>query len=175
MKTRRRRRLAALVAFLAAAATPDGTGQTRPDDPRAGVGAGEEGGRPPRTTKRELILERETYTYPARGRRDPFRRSPLPSSRAPGTESVILLGIIHHPDPAYRVAVIRFHRGPGGTADSDGDPPAPAVERLRSGEVLGGLRIVAIEVDSVVVEVDGRAGTATRVLALPRTTGEGGS
>ncbi|MDE2794080.1 MAG: hypothetical protein OXL34_04590 [Gemmatimonadota bacterium] len=173
MKTRRRWRLAALVAFLAVAATLDGTGQTRSDNPRAV--AGEVGRGPPQTTSRELILEREVYTYPARGRRDPFRPSDLPSHGNPGTEAITLLGIIHHPDPAYRMAVIRLRRGLRGIAGADADPAARAVSRLRSGEVRGGLRIVAIEVDRVVVEMDEQAGTATRVLTLPRTPRKGES
>lgn len=121
----------------------------------------------PQAPERALVLEREAYTYPAGGRRNPF----LPvttASRPTGVEGVTLLGIIHHPDPAYRIAVIGFRDGSGDPAGGEGAGAASAVSRLRVGEELAGTRIVAIEVDHVVVETEAPGGTVPSVLSMPR-------
>lgn len=121
----------------------------------------------PQAPERALVLEREAYTYPGGGRRNPF----LPvttASRPAGVEGVTLLGIIHHPDPAYRIAVIGFRDGSGDPAGGEGAGAANAVSRLRVGEELAGTRIVAIEVDHVVVETEAPGGTVPSVLSMPR-------
>lgn len=121
----------------------------------------------PQAPERALVLEREAYTYPGGGRRNPF----LPvttASRPAGVEGVTLLGIIHHPDPAYRIAVIGFRDGSGDPAGGEGAGAASAVSRLRVGEELAGTRIVAIEVDHVVVETEAPGGTVPSVLSMPR-------
>ena len=167
MKTRRRKLPVARAAVLALAGTVAGTGQGQPDeriDPR--TGAVQDG--PPQMAERELILEREAFTYPARGRRNPFLPLDVPSPYSPGIEEIRLLGIIHHPNPMYRVAVISFHGGYDGIGDAAGDPATTPASRLRTGEVHAGMRIVAIEVDRVVVEVEEPGGMTTRVLAMPR-------
>ena len=121
----------------------------------------------PQAPERALVLEREAYTYPAGGRRNPF----LPvttASRPTGVEGVTLLGIIHHPDPAYRIAVIGFRDGSGDPVGGEGAGAASAVSRLRVGEELAGTRVVAIEVDHVVVETEAPGGTVPSVLSMPR-------
>ena len=164
MKTKRRK----LPVVLALAATVAGTDQGRPDeriDPP--TGAVQDG--PPQMAGRELILEREAFTYPARGRRNPFLPMDVPSRHSPRIEEIRLLGIIHHPDPMYRVAVISFRGGFDVIGGTERDPATTPASRLRTGEVQAGMRIVAIEVDRVVVELEQPGGMATRVLAMPRT------
>ena len=123
---------------------------------------------PPRTAGRGPILEREVYTYPARGRRNPF----LPSEEGPHlgavVEAITVLGIIHHPDPLYRVAVMRSGERMGALGARDGIPAVRAASRLRIGEVFAGVRIVAIEADHVVVEREEPGGTVPGVLSMPR-------
>ena len=121
----------------------------------------------PQAPERALVLEREAYTYPAGGRRNPF----LPvttASRPTGVEGVTLLGIIHHPDPAYRIAVIGFRDGGADPAGGEGAAAASAVSRLRVGEEHAGTRIVAIEIDHVAVETEAPGGTVPSVLSMPR-------
>ena len=121
------------------------------------------------------ILEREVYAYPSRGRRDPFLPLDPPSLQGPGAGRIRLLGIIHHPDPMYRVAVIRLHREGGGRGDGEETPAVSPASRLRIGEVLAGMRIAAIEIDHVVVEVEEPGGMTTRVLSTAREPRGSGS
>ncbi len=167
MKTRRRTMQAALATMLTLAGSVAGSGQGRPDDgtdPQ--TGELQEGSA--QLVEGELILEREAYAYPTRGRRNPFRPSDVRSPHAPGLDEVALLGTIHHPNPMFSVAIIRVRGIVDGTAGASAGPIAAPTARLRTGELLSGMRIVAIEVDHVVVEVEEPGGPATRVLALPR-------
>lgn len=167
MKTRRKTIHAALATILALAGSVAGTGQDRPDDGTDPPTRESQEG-PTELVEGAPVLEREAYAYPTRGRRNPFLPSDVPSPQATGFEEVALLGIIHHPDPVFRVAVIRFPGGADvGEGAGAGPFSAPAV-RLRTGERLAGMRIVAIEVDHVVVELEEPGGTATRALAMPR-------
>lgn len=167
MKTRRRTMQAALATILTLAGSVAGSGQGRPDDETdPSTGESQEG--PTQLVEGAPILEREAYAYPARGRRNPFLPSNVRSPHAPGVDKVALLGIIHHPDPMFRVAVIRVPGAVDGTAGAGAGPIAAPASRLRTGELLAGMRIVAIEVDHVVVEVEEPGGPTTRVLAMPR-------
>ena len=167
MKTRRRTMQAALATILTLAGSVAGSGQGRPDDGTdPPTGELQEGSA--QLVEGTLILEREAYAYPTRGRRNPFRPSDVRSPHAPGLDEVALLGIIHHPNPIFRVAVVRIPGAVDGTADAGAGPIAAPAARLRTGELLAGMRIVAIEVDHVVVEVEEPGGPATRVLAMPR-------
>lgn len=167
MNTKRSRMKAALATVLTVAATAAGTGRDRPDDTtNPPTGESQEGRI--RLAEGALVLEREAYAYPARGRRNPFLAPDLPSANAPGVEGIALLGIIYHPDPAYRVAVIRVRDGVDGIAGADADPASAPASRLRVGERRAEMRIVAIELDHVVVELEEAGGTATIVLAMPR-------
>ncbi len=122
----------------------------------------------------EMILERETYAYPGGARRNPFLPPGAPARSAPGAEEVALLGIIHHPDPMYRVAVIRVRGAAAGAAGANGHPPPATASRLRIGERRAGVRVVAIEADHVVVELQEPGGRTRSVLAMPRPeTGRG--
>lgn len=167
MKTTGRRLPTPLAAALALTLAAADTVQDRP---REGIAApaGDTPGPPPQTAAGELILEREVFTYPARGRRNPFVPREAALHDSPGAERIRLLGIIHHPDPRYRIAVIGFDGGLGGTGDQEGGPAAVAASRFRVGEARAGVRIAAIEVDRVVVVVEEPGGPATRMLAIPR-------
>lgn len=170
MKTTVRKPLAAvavMVALTGNAAGGSGARTTRPLDA--------EQDEPPQTAEPGVVFEREVYTYPARGRRNPFVPAEADPGRDAGLEGIMLMGIIHHPDPLYRVAVIRLGGGSGGLGNEAGSPDTTAASRLRIGEVLAGARIVAIETDHVVVELEEPGGTMPMVLAMPRTVRGRGS
>lgn len=164
----------ALAVALAPAVTAQGTGQ-EPTVERADPSEADAQTTPPSMAGPGSILEREVYTYPSGGRRDPFLPLDPPSLQGPGAGRIRLLGVIHHPDPMYRVAVMRLHRGGGDLGDGEGKPVVSPASRLRIGEVLAGMRIAAIEIDHVVVEVEEPGGTATRVLSMAREPRGSGS
>ena len=119
-----------------------------------------------------MVFEREVFSYPAGERRNPFLPVRTFSAGGPGVEHARLLGIIHHPDPAYSLAVLDVSAGFGGTRRIAGAEPGPEAERatarLRVGAVLGRLRIVRIHEDRVVIGGDLPEGAAKKVLAIPR-------
>lgn len=149
-------RRAALNLALAAAFLPAGlAGQDNPPPP------------PPDTTEAELVFEREVYAYPTFDRRDPF--SPLISGAVgePRFEDLRLLGIIYSTDPAQSVALLGIDLG--GAAARAGDS-----YRVRRGDRVGNTRILAIQRDRILVEVEEFGLTEQRSLIVQRPT-EGGS
>ena len=119
-------------------------------------------------------LQRDVFTYVAVGRRDPFVPAAPPSPEAASTAlEAELLGIIGHTDPGRSLVVLRVGRsGPGGGARPlDSGPGVDGIHRLRRGDRIGGLQILAVHEDRVVVEVDGPGGVERRELELPRPRG----
>lgn len=143
-----------------------GPGNGFPDAPRAdqeqrpgmeGAGGG-------------TAIEREVFTYRVEGRRDPFL-PPLPSADdVPRYRGIRLLGIISHSDPRLSVAVIRVDgEGAGGGAGSDDAGPRPDAgenHRVRIGDRIGGIEVLAIDARHVVVEAEGPGGPARQLLEL---------
>lgn len=116
----------------------------------------------------ELIFEREVFEYPAFQRRNPFR--PLTGDDAgPRFEELALLGVILSGDGAASVALL----GPRGAAEGSRN------WRVREGDVLGNVRVLAIRQRDILVEVDEFGIRESRVLELRRTEpqaeGEGAS
>jgi len=120
----------------------------------------------------EMVFEREVFTYPANGRRNPFVPVGNLSADGPRIEDTRLLGIIHHPDSAYSLVLLGISGGQGGTRDilnaDTGAGTGRATVRLRLGEVLGRLRIARIREDHIVIEADLPQGPATEVLTISR-------
>ena len=112
-----------LFAFSNAAAQPPKPPVKKWDEKLATAAAGEP----------KLNFDREVYTYPGDGRKDPFK--PLVGTDAAGPlfEDLTLRGIVHSADPRKSVAII-----------TDGAKP-PRVYKRRVGEVIGNARIAAIE------------------------------
>lgn len=167
MTTKRWRQVAITVALALAgtgAGSSEGRTAQRPGPPPPDVREA-----PPGIAERGLALEREAYTYPAHERRNPFLPLDGPSHGGPEGDEFRLLGVIHHPDPAYRIAVLS-RPGVSVDAENGGGPGARTAVRLRIGEGFGDLRIAAIEIDHVVVEMEEPGGTLSRVLAMPRAT-----
>ena len=109
----------------------------------------------------ELIFEREVFEYPTFQRRNPFR--PLTGDDAgPRFEELTLLGVILSGDGVGSVALL----GPRGAAAGSRD------WRVREGDVLGNVRVLAIRQRDILVEVDEFGVMDSRVLELRRTEPE---
>lgn len=110
----------------------------------------------------ELIFEREVFDYPAFQRRNPFR--PLTGDDAgPRFEEVVLLGVILSDDRAGSVALLAPRQGTV-ARDAGGRN-----WRVREGDLLGNMRILAIQQREIRVEVDEFGVRESRVLELRRT------
>ena len=83
------------------------------------------------STEVELRLDREVFSYPGDGRRDPFRPVLGKDGFGPLFDELALRGIIYSPNPGLSIAIV---------ADSAGKR-----HRLRRGDVIGNARVVAID------------------------------
>jgi hypothetical protein len=105
---------------------------------------------PKRVEDPKLIFEREIYSYPADGRRDPFK--PLGHEGGPLFEDLTLRMIIHSAIPSQSVAVL-----------ADG---SKKVYRLRRGETLGNATVVDITQTRVVFVVEDYGNRRQEILDL---------
>jgi hypothetical protein len=115
----------------------------------------------------ELVFDREVFEYPTFQRRSPFRSLVGDSTAGPRFEQVRLRGIIWSTDPARSVALF------AGPPSGGGEAVLPS-RRLRRGETWGNMRVVEIQQDRVVVDVNEFGLTERRVLELTRRRAEGG-
>ena len=115
-----------------------------------------------------LVFEREMFAYPTFERRSPFRSLVGDTDVGPRFEQVRLRGVIWSTDPARSVAL--FSEG-GGTGQQGA---GLRMRRLRRGQSWGNMRVVEIQQDLVVVDVNEFGLTERRVLELTRRRGEGG-
>ena len=122
---------------------------------------------PPDTTQAELVFEREVYSYPSFDRRDPFEPLVSGSEGEPRFEDLGLLGVIYSTNPTESVALLGISLG-------DAQTEAGNTFRVRRGDRIGNTRILAIQVDRVIVEVEEFGLTEQRSLVVERP-GEGGS
>ena len=115
--------------------------------------------------QRAVMLGRDRFAYPTGWRRDPF----LPHSTASlalRSDEARLIGIIHHPDEARRVAIVE--------SASTAEAPLPAATasgrptfRVSIGDTLQLLVVVGINEDHVIAR-DLAAADRLTVWALPR-------
>lgn len=107
----------------------------------------------------QLVFEREVFTYPDHARRNPFR--PLTGEdTGPRFEELRLLGVIVSPQRDGSVALL------GAGATSGGDTGRSF--RVREGQALGNIRVLAIRQREIVVQVDEFGVYETRVMPLRR-------
>ena len=118
----------------------------------------------------ELVFDREVFDYPTYERRSPFRPLVGDTASGPRFEQVRLRGIIWSADPARSVAL--FSGAP--TQDAGGGAVVVGTRRLRRGESWGNMRVVEIQQNRVVVDVNEFGLTERRVLELTRRRAEGG-
>ncbi len=120
-----------------------------------------------RTLENRQALARDTFTYVATGRRDPFLpvASPAPAEGYGFLEPEVL-GIISHPDPLRSVALVRA--APAREGEGMGETGGAAgTSRLRAGARIGNVRILAIYPRHVVFAVKGADGVERRLVRQP--------
>jgi hypothetical protein len=125
-------------------------------------------GAPPaaRADSVELLFEREVFRYPRGNRRNPFL--PLTGEDAgPRVEDLVLTGVILAEAPGASIALLGPRTPTGTAARGATRTPAPSL-RVREGDVLGSLKILAIEPRRVLIEVDEFGVREIRVLELRR-------
>jgi len=94
-----------------------------------------------RSVQEALRYDREIFRYERAGRRDPFRSLLGTADLGVRAEDLVLRGVIVNPDPRQSVAVIR---------EASGDRQF----RVRPGDRIGGIRVVAIHPDRVDLVVE---------------------
>jgi hypothetical protein len=110
----------------------------------------------------QLVFEREVFQYPSFQRRNPF--APLTDvTDGPRFEEVELRMVILAEDGQGSMATLGI-RGAGGSRTGAGARSF----RVREGDVVGNMRIRAIRLREIVVEVDEFGQRDTRVLELAR-------
>ena len=117
----------------------------------------------------ELVFDREVFDYPTYERRSPFRPLVGDTASGPRFEQVRLRGIIWSADPARSVALFSGAPTQGGSGSG-----VIGTRRLRRGETWGNMRVVEIQQNRVVVDVNEFGLTERRVLELTRRRAEGG-
>ena len=119
----------------------------------------------------DLVFEREVFQYPDYVRRNPFVPLVNDDAGGPRFESLRLLGVVHHRNPLYSVALFgvgNVTQAGGGGGGGGGGGSLFETHRLRRGDILGNTRIVNITEDRVVVEVEEFGMTERHIIELPR-------
>jgi hypothetical protein len=128
-----------------------------------GFAEGQQGVETAAGDSRELVFEREVFSYPQYDRRNPFR--PLTGDETgPRFENLVLMGRILSAAPGGSVALVGA-RPPGSTRLQG---PVQTY-RLRVGDVIGNSRILEIRESMIVVEVEEFGLFEVRTLELVRT------
>jgi hypothetical protein len=104
--------------------------------PPAAPSAGQPGAKPPTPfVEPKLAFDREVFTYPGQGRRDPFKSLGGDDALGPLFEDLALRGIAWSPVPHQSIVLL-----------NDG---ARKIYKLRVGERVGNARVIGIEKDRV--------------------------
>lgn len=105
-------------------------------------------------TETELVFEREVFTYPSFTRGNPFLPLLASNSGGPRYEQLRLAGIIHSDTPGRSIAtlstsVVSISETGAVSAEEGGES-----YHLKVGQVVGNVTIVAINAESVEVDVE---------------------
>jgi hypothetical protein len=148
-----------------------GTQPMAAQDPAAQDPSGQdpptEAARPQRPDSVALVFEREVFVYPQYERHNPFAPLSSGDDAGPRFEGLRLLGVISSSDPRASVALL------GPRADQTQDPTAAQSYRVRQGDRLGNMRILQIQENRIVVEIEEFGMTEQRIMELQRP-GQGG-
>ena len=137
-------------ALLAAVSTA--AAQTPPTPPAGGAPA-----RPAPFVEPKLAFDREVFTYPGEGRRDPFKPLGGDDALGPLYEDLVLRGIAWSATPQQSVALLK-----------DG---AHKLYKMRVGERVGNARVVGIDKDRVRFAVTSFGTTRQEIMyKAPRKT-----
>lgn len=93
----------------------------------------------------QLVFEREVFSYPSHARRNPFRQLTGVGDMGPRFEQLSLLGVIVSSAPGGSVALL-------GVAGAE--QASERTQRLRVGDRLGNVRVLAIRPREIDVEVE---------------------
>jgi hypothetical protein len=150
---RRRAIATSLIALSVAAAAPRVSAQSADTVPVVSA---------PRVPQGDsmIVYRREVFRYAALGRPDPFRSLVGSAELGVRVEDLTLRGVVHHPDPSRSVAVL---------AREGVERPV----RARVGDVIGGVRIVAIRPTSVDVLVEEFGIAHRETLRITKATPKG--
>jgi hypothetical protein len=161
-------RLPGIRAFVAvgtlAAAGVLGACSEAPDASAQGAPAAQQGAPPQAAADTfQLVFEREVFSYPSFQRRNPF--APITAETAgPRFEDLELQMVIVFEDGGGSVATLAVRGGQ--------QRAGARSYRVREGDVLGNVRVVAIRLREIVVDVDEFGGRERRVLELRRSEPE---
>jgi hypothetical protein len=115
----------------------------------------------------DLVFEREVFNYPDYPRRNPF--APLSGGEGgPRFEELELRMVILSDEPGQSVATL-MERTPGARGRAAGPE---RTYRVRVGDRLGNLRVLAIRLREIDVEVDDFGSRERRTMGLQRTAPE---
>jgi hypothetical protein len=121
---------------------------------------------PPPAQQQELVAEREVFTYPAAGRRNPFKPLTSGYDGAPRFDQLRLMGIVFSEDPSASVAVLGTS-----TVQISEDGSQVSIQEgnawyLKVGQSLGNIRVVEIRREQVVVDVEEFGLTERKIMQL---------
>jgi type II secretory pathway component PulC len=107
----------------------------------------------------DLSYRREVFTYPERGRRDPFLPLTSATGVGPRFEELALQGIMYSPVRGKSVALLAAGN---------------RIFTVHSGDVVGNARVVEIDPTRVVFAVNNFGTVRQQMLELKRKEGAGG-
>lgn len=108
----------------------------------------------------ELEFDREVYSYPGTGRRDPFTPLVGKFDTGPRFEDLSLRGIIFSTAPGRSLALLA-------------DASAKKVYKVRRGDVVGNARVIEIDQGRVIFAVDNFGVVRQETLELKPNNAEG--
>lgn len=135
---------------------------------------GAKGRKPPGSQKpAALVYEREVFTYPTQGRRNPFHPLVGEAETGPRFSQLRLEGIIYDDQHASQsVAILGTS-----TVTESADSTTASVSKgeawyLKAGQTVGNVRIIQVDRDRVVVDVEEFGLTTRKIMQIQ--TGPGG-
>jgi hypothetical protein len=143
-------------ASAGAAPTAKAPSKSAPAAPAAAKGAASPGDDPEKGPGKELTLMRESFTYSAEGRRDPFVSLIANGDLRPMISDLRLVTVIYAPQ-GRSVAIMR-------------DVSTQEQYRVRAGQTLGRMRVARISPKSVTFTIEEYGFSRQEVLALNDTT-----
>ena len=133
---------------------------------------------PPPPAPTELVFAREVFDYPVFDRRNPFARLSANAAGGPRFDQIGLRTIIFSSNPQQSIAIFSTGGGaalePGADATMEIQLDDIVTRRLRPGQSWGNMRLISVQRDRVVVEVEEFGIAETREMMIPRA-GRGGS
>ncbi|MBA3854447.1 MAG: hypothetical protein C0503_08535 [Gemmatimonas sp.] len=113
-----------------------------------------------RDSSGNVIFNREVYSYPRAGRRDPFSSLIETGDIRPMLQDLVVVAITLAPNDRQSIATLR-------------DASSEEIYRVRVGSVFGRMRVVAIRQREVVLAIDEFGNTRQETLSINVPVGGG--